>query len=146
MDKIARRMNRVGAKARAPAPCAAGYADMTNWEFYNGRWLESLLVHTPLIDIEYLVLLARNAGILPRAQEVPQSALITAQNCWRIQQWGKTRRKYSLGVLVLSYTWLDAWHPDRLGAQLRRWLPILEAMLAEAKLDAPSCTVGVFIE
>ena len=36
--------------------------------------------------------------------------------------------------------------PDRLGAQLRRLLPFLKAMLAEAKRDSPHCTVGVMID
>jgi hypothetical protein len=47
---------------------------------------------------------------------------------------------------VLSYPWLDWFHPDRLGAQLRRLLPFLKAMLAEAKRDSPHCTVGVMID
>ena len=105
-----------------------------------------MLEHTPLIDLEYLVLLAQHGGVVPRAQDIPVSALITPANSWRIKLWGKTRRKYSLGVLVLSYPWLDAWHPDRLGAQIRRLRPILEAMLTEAKMDAPACTVGVFMD
>ena len=62
----------------------------------------------------------------------------------RRRQWrsrSKARQKASLGVLVLSYPWLDWFHPDRLGAQLRRLLPFLKAMLAEAKCDSPHCTV-----
>ena len=49
-------------------------------------------------------------------------------------------------MLIWSYPWLDAHHSDRLGAQLRRLLPVLEAMLAEAKRDSPYCTVGVMID
>ena len=67
----------------------------------------------------------------------------------RRRQWrsrSKARQKASLGVLVLSYPWLDWFHPDRLGAQLRRLLPFLKVMLAEAKRDSPHCTVGVMID
>ena len=66
---------------------------------------------------------------------------------WCVQKlWNKAKTKQSLGVLVLSYPWLDWFHPDRLGAQLRRLLPFLKAMLAEAKRDSPHCTVGVMID
>ena len=79
-------------------------------------------------------------------QNVPPAAFITTQNVWRLKLWNKARPKYALGVLVLSYPWLDWFHPDRLGAQLRRLLPFLKAMLAEAKRDSPHCTVGVMID
>ena len=77
---------------------------------------------------------------------MPPAAFITTQNVWRLKLWNKARPKYALGVLVLSYPWLDWFHPDRLGAQLRRLLPFLKAMLAEAKRDSPHCTVGVMID
>ena len=79
-------------------------------------------------------------------QNVPPAAFITKRNLWRLKLWGKANFKGSLGVLVLSYPWLDWFHPDRLGAQLRRLLPFLKAMLAEAKRDSPHCTVGVMID
>ena len=79
-------------------------------------------------------------------QNVPPAAFITTRNLWRLKLWGKAKNKASLGVLVLSYPWLDWFHPDRLGAQLRRLLPFLKAMLAEAKRDSPHCTVGVMID
>ena len=79
-------------------------------------------------------------------QNVPPAAFITARNLWRVKLWAKARSKASLGVLVLSYPWLDWFHPDRLGAQLRRLLPFLKVMLAEAKRDSPHCTVGVMID
>ena len=79
-------------------------------------------------------------------QNVPPAAFITKRNLWRLKLWGKAKLKASLGVLVLSYPWLDWFHPDRLGAQLRRLLPFLKAMLAAAKEDSPHCTVGVMID
>ena len=79
-------------------------------------------------------------------QNVPPAAFITTHNLWRLKLWGKFTYKWALGVLVLSYPWLDWFHPDRLGAQLRRLLPFLKAMLASAKRDSPHCTVGVMID
>jgi len=117
------------------------------WDFFGGGAIESLVDHTPLIDLDYLVALAEGGGVMPCGrQNVPPAAFITARNLWRLKLWGKVEFKYSLGVLVLSYPWLDWFHPDRLGAQLRRLLPFLKVMLAEAKRDSPHCTVGVMID
>ena len=148
MDEIAAKMNSQPPEAQQPARMHAGVSapGVTNWQFYNGAAIDAMLKHTPLVDLEYLVLLTRYGGIVPPEQLVPRSAKITRDNVWRIRQWGARRPKFSLGVLVLSYPWLDKQHPDRLGAQMRRLLPILEAMLAEAKADAASCTVGVMMD
>ena len=117
------------------------------WALLGGGAIEPLLEHTPLIDLEYLVALAEGGGVMPCGrQNVPPAAFITERNLWRLKLWGKYNLKASLGVLVLSYPWLDWFHPDRLGAQLRRLLPFLKAMLAEAKRDSPHCTVGVMID
>ena len=117
------------------------------WDLYDGALIEDALDHTPLVDLEYMVELGRAGGVLPCGlQNVPPAALITKRNVWRLKLWNKQRRKYALGVLVYSHPWLDWFHPDRLGAQLRRLLPVLEAMLAEAKRDSPYCAVGVMID
>ena len=118
-----------------------------NWATFGGGAIEPLVDHTPLIDLEYLVALVESGGVMPCGrQNVPPAAFITARNLWRLKLWGKAGNKGSLGVLVLSYPWLDWFHPDRLGAQLRRLLPFLKVMLAEAKRDSPHCTVGVMID
>jgi len=118
------------------------------WHFQGGAIIDACLEHTPLVDLEFLVLLARLGGRLPCGrQNMPPAALITERNAWRLKHWCKKKvNKNSLGVLVWSYPWLDWFHPDRLGAQLRRLLPFLEAMLAEAKADSPHCTVGVMVD
>ena len=117
------------------------------WAYFGGGTIEPLLDHTPLIDLEYLVALAEGGGVMPCGrQNVPPAAFITKRNLWRLKLWNKVKVKGGLGVLVLSYPWLDWFHPDRLGAQLRRLLPFLKAMLAEAKRDSPHCTVGVMID
>ena len=145
--KAAQRIGEVAAAAEA-AP-EEERADDGNWAIRGGGAIEPLLEHTPLIDLEYLVALADGGGVMPCGrQNVPPAAFITKRNLWRLKLWGKAQDKYkvSLGVLVLSYPWLDWFHPDRLGAQLRRLLPFLKAMLAEAKRDSPHCTVGVMID
>ena len=148
--KAAQRIKKVAAAAEA-APeeerAAATYFDDEAWADCGGGAIEPLLEHTPLIDLEYLVALAEGGGVMPCGrQNVPPAAFITQRNLWRVKLWGKRKNKASLGVLVLSYPWLDWFHPDRLGAQLRRLLPFLKAMLAEAKRDSPHCTVGVMID
>ena len=148
--KAAQRIGEVAAAAEA-APeeerAAAKFNEKEAWPIWGGGAIEPLLEHTPLIDLEYLVALAEGGGVMPCGrQNVPPAAFITAQNLWRLKLWGKANNKASLGVLVLSYPWLDWFHPDRLGAQLRRLLPFLKAMLAEAKRDSPHCTVGVMID
>ena len=126
---------------------AATNGDGVLWNQYDGRIIGSLLEHTPLIDLEYLVALAAGGGIMPCGrQHVPAAALITEHNLWRLKLWGKRQDKQSLGVLVISWAWLDWYHPDRVGAQLRRLLPFMKAMLASAKEDSPHCTVGVMID
>jgi hypothetical protein len=149
--KAAQRIGEVAAAAEA-APeeerAAATRLDGKEaWATFGGGTIEPLLEHTPLIDLEYLVALAEGGGVMPCGrQNVPPAAFITKRNLWRLKLWGKGKIKNSLGVLVLSYPWLDWFHPDRLGAQLRRLLPFLKAMLAAAKEDSPHCTVGVMID
>lgn len=88
-----------------------------------------------------LVLCAgERGGVLPRNQELPRAAFITPSESWRLRLWPF---KDSLPVLVLSYPWLDRWHPDRLGEQLSKWLPIFKLMLHAAKSSSAHATVGV---
>ena len=149
--KAAQRIEEVAAAAEA-APeeerAAAKWSlEKEAWDHLGGGAIEPLLEHTPLIDLEYLVALAEGGGVMPCGrQNVPPAAVITTRNVWRLKLWGNVSGKASLGVLVLSYPWLDWFHPDRLGAQLRRLLPFLKAMLASAKEDSPHCTVGVMID
>ena len=83
-----------------------------------------------MVNILFLILLARLGGVLPCGkQNMPPAAFITKDNLWRLKLWNKKEYKQSLDVLVFSYAWLDWFHPDRMGAQLRMLLPFLEAML-----------------
>ena len=142
--EVAAKAEAASEEERAPAVDNGG---MGCWERYDGAVIEECLEHTPLVDLEYLVRLGRLRGVLPCGrQNMPPAAFIAKHNVWRLKLWGKKRYKRALGVLVFSYAWLDWYHPDRLGAQLRMLMPFLEAMLAEAKEDSPYCTVGVMVD
>ena len=145
--RAAQRIGEVAAAAEAAPEEEWAYNGEHRWALYGGGAIDPLLEHTPLIDLEYLVALAEGGGVMPCGrQNVPPAAFITKRNVWRLKLWGNATLKTSLGVLVLSYPWLDWFHPDRLGAQLRRLLPFLKAMLTEAKRDSPHCTVGAMVD
>jgi len=106
----------------------------------GGPAFEELLKSCILIDAQFLIALAEAGGVVPRWQDLPHEAAIGPNEAWRLRCWD---RMFKLPVLVLSYPWLDAIHPDREGEQLRRLLPIFKAMVAEAKKYGEHATVGV---
>ena len=98
--KAAQRIGEVAAAAEA-AP-EEERADDGDWAVFGGGAIEPLLDHTPLIDLEYLVVLAEGDGVMPCGrQNVPPAAFITERNLWRLKLWNKAKDKFSLGVLVL---------------------------------------------
>jgi len=111
------------------------------WAQYGGEAVEELLDDCTLVDAQYLVKLADEGGILPRWQELPDAARITRANVWRL---GCAATTYFLPVMVLSYCWLDADHPDALGETLLRVKPVLKAMIEKViELGGRHATVGV---
>lgn len=48
-----------------------------------GPWLEEMVQETEPVDLRYVVRLLEAGGILPRWQELPASAKITASTLWR---------------------------------------------------------------
>ena len=113
------------------------------WQMHGGPAIEALLEHTPLIDLEYMIDIVSAGGVMPRRQDVPPSALINHVNVWRLKLWPSS---FGLAVLVLSYMWLDWWHPDRHGSTLHSLLPIFRLMLAYSKTKSEHGTVGVFMD
>jgi hypothetical protein len=93
-----------------------------------------------LIDAQYLVSLAHEGTIIPRWQEVPSAARINKRSVGRLRSWN---HEFSLPILVISYPWLEKWHPDPRGQTLQRILPILRAMIKEAKRYGTHATIGV---
>mmetsp|Transcript_150709 Transcript_150709/g.365979 ORF Transcript_150709/g.365979 Transcript_150709/m.365979 type:complete len:398 (-) Transcript_150709:20-1213(-) len=113
----------------------------SEWVQYGGETVEELIEDCTLIDAQYIVKLADEGGILPRWQELPDAARITRANVWRL---GCAATTYFLPVMVLSYCWLDADHPDALGETLLRVKPVLKAMIEKViELGGRHATVGV---
>lgn len=112
------------------------------WEQCGGPAVKPWLDAIDLIDAQYLIALAHAGGVVPKWQDVPDEARINGTNLLRIQSFGG---RNCLPVLVLSYCWYSQTHPDPLGEQLRRIVPILEIMVKDAKLrGGRSCTIAVF--
>ena len=121
--------------------CEDKFAVSPQWKQCGGDALVPLFDHTELLDARYLITLAARGGVLPRCQDVPHVAKITRKSAWRLKRWGDLS---GLPILVKSYPWLDRWHPDRLGEQLKRLAPFLRLMLKQA--PDRYCTVAVFID
>ena len=139
-EKLAKALASVPASEREPSRLSV---DTSVWEVYGGLAIDALLEHTPCVDIAYLINLGDRGGIVPRLQDMPQAALITPAEAWRLRQWPFID---SLAVLVLSYPWLDPVHPDRNGTQLQSWLPVFKLMLRAARQRSPHGTVGVVLD
>ena len=73
--------------------------------------------------------------MLPRCQEVPQSAVVSLA---QMEAW-----KFGVAALVISYPWLARHHPDPFGEQLRRVAFVLRAFANSAR-NSPNSRVGVF--
>ena len=116
---------------------------LKDWKESGGHAIESLLEDADLIDLNYVIELLSAGGIVPRWQDVPDSARINHTNIWRLRCWAQGS---SVAVLVLSYPWLDAEHPDRVGAQLRRLLPIFRVLLDAARVRNKGGTVGLMMD
>ena len=127
--------------------------DFTSWNgAIDASALRHALLDTTPVDAEWLAHLADSGGVVPRCQEVPNEAKVTLE---QMAPWGQLERdpesmeelgemKSAVGVLVISYPWLDANHPDINGEQLQRIAFVLRAFAAKAQEYSPSCKVGVF--
>ena len=140
-----------------------------NWDECGGEAIESSQ-HVDLIDARFLISLAEQVrshalarlpssalartppspsrswprlpasqgGILPRWQNLPEAARINRSNVWRLYGW---EPKMSLGIVIVSYPWLDKAHPDREGEWLAKLAPVLRCMLPHC--GGEQYTVGV---
>merc|ERR1740130_1023094 len=64
-----------------------------------------------------------------------------------LEEMEKWTDAYTVGVLVISYPWLDADHPDKDGLQLRKIAKVLKAFDKQAKEEyGADCKVGVFFD
>ena len=93
---------------------------------------------TTLVDAAWLAKLADENGVLPRCQDVPAEAKVDLDK--HMHKWTDN---YTLPILVISYPWLDADHPDIDGAQLRRLAFVVKAFANKAgEKEGGKC--GVF--
>ena len=116
------------------------------WARNGGTSMERLLSSTPLLDAQYLLALAEHGGILPPFEEVPMSAQLDEDTVWRLRCWPANS---SLPALCVSmpYIGLSKAHPDPSGTQLQQLVPVLKALLHEARRDKAlkHATIGVFV-
>lgn len=112
-----------------------------HWAAHGGEELANLLTYVDLIDARYLIALNEQGGSLPCWGALPASAKITRDDCWRLYGW-ETRG--CLGVLAISYPWLDYDHPDAHGETLSKVVHVLQSMLPLS--GGPQHTVGVLID
>ena len=114
------------------------------WTRSGGGAIAQLMEKTPLIDLAWVIDLIELGGTVPRCQDVPNAAVLTTSMVWRL---AIAANFSQLPVLVLSYPWLDFWHPDRLGAQLRGLLKLFKAYLKFLRgKHGPHCTVGLMMD
>ena len=99
IDAVAATMAEVTDEERLPAMHPELPKAM--WDILNGKLVEQLLEHTPLVDLDYLVTLVTQGGVLPAGrQNVPPAAFITQDNVWTLEaqtlQQGAGQRALSL--------------------------------------------------
>ena len=111
----------------------------SKWDEIGATSLKKALINTVMVDAAWLADLADHKGILPRCQELPESAKVSLAE---MEAWGD---EYTVGVLVISYPWLDKNHPDPHGEQLQQIAFVLKAFAAKAR-EYQGCRVGVFWE
>ena len=73
----------------------------SKWDEMDASSLKKALLDTDMIDAAYLADLANSKAILPRCQDVPASAKVSLAE---MEAWGE---QYTVGVLIISYPWLD---------------------------------------
>jgi len=109
----------------------------SKWDEIGASSLKKALLDTDMIDAAYLADLADSGAIVPRCQDVPVSAKVSLAE---MEAWGE---EYTVGVLIISYPWLDKNHPDLHGEQLQKISFVFKAFAAKAR-EYYGCRVGVF--
>jgi len=124
-------------KFSAPKLLPRGSSSVGSWQTHGGSELEPLFAHTCIIDIRWLLRFAKGEASFvpstsypsPRAvpawQDVPKDAVV------QLELLKTCKLDYNaLPILVLSYGWASAEHPDPYGEHLQRLLPILESIVS----------------
>ena len=114
------------------------------------------LAWVKLVRKSYLISLSKAGGVLPRRQDIPPDAFITVEELRRLtpkDEYGQAHTRVGVGytrppgliskntylpIIVISFCWLTAKHPDPEGKQLKVVAERLENHLAQ------DTEVGVF--
>jgi hypothetical protein len=112
------------------------------WDTIGAGDLKQALLDTVLVDAAWLAALADNGEVLPRCQAVPDAARVTLEE---MEAWSDDKSE-TVGVLVVSYAWLDIHHPDPHGEQLQNMAFVFRAFAGSAAQKRKGCRVGVFLD
>ena len=100
------------------------------WFRNGGLELQPLLAFTTLVDVRWLVKMAKGlvnpelGGVLPAWQHLPHAAVATLDSM-------QAYTGYGLPIAALSYGWASQTHADPAGHHLRTLLPVLETIVYE---------------
>jgi len=134
-----------GALAEFAANPIVDYIDpkgKDTWSEKGGTVLEKALTFDKelggspvrLVDARFLVALAADGGIMPRRQDLPESAFVDLErlrNMGRGNNYGSTLR-----VVCVSHPWLQPDHPDPIGTTLRLIARALNILVRDTYLPA----------
>ena len=116
----------------------------STWHENGGAELEPLLAFTTLVCVRWLLKFAKGEvmperkGVVPAWQQLPKEAEV------KVEQLRASKWMAGLPVGVLSYGWASRRHPDPTGEQLKRLIPLLEAIVKECdKIGGPTFTWGI---
>ena len=91
-----------------------------------------------LISAKWLMSWSKSGRKLPRRQELPADAFLSLAAMQRISKDRKERygvESKVLPIVVISYCWLTAKHPDPDGAQLKIIVSLLEEQFSAGQID-----------
>ena len=135
---------------------AANTADPRRYNEPDAIWAALGMDWVKLVRKSYLISLSKAGGVLPRRQDIPPDAFITVEELRRLtpkDEYGQAHTRVGVGytrppgliskntylpIIVISFCWLTAKHPDPEGKQLKVVAERLENHLAQ------DTEVGVF--
>ena len=105
-------------------PDAAATINLKRYTEPESIWAALETKHVRLPKMSWLIQHAKNNGILPRRQELPEEAFISVQELKDL--YGKGNRDGVLPIIAISFCWDTAAHPDPRGKQLQTVAAMME--------------------
>ena len=131
--------SKIGAPLKGPpddamvAVLEALTADTANPKRYidpDAIWAVLVLGWVRLVRMTYLIELSKKGGVLPRRQELPEEAFISVDELKQLYFNGDegdgSNSDKVLPLIVISFCWITAQHPDPEGKQLKMIAEVLE--------------------